>query len=77
MFKLAKDSAVKARTQAVNQLKAVVVTADPVLREELAGLNNPALVRTCARLDGGNGDGGDTVAQATRITLCPLVQRIE
>ncbi|MFI0710497.1 hypothetical protein ACH4SK_07530 [Streptomyces inhibens] len=47
MFKLAMDSAVKIRTQAVNQLKAVLVTADPVLREELAGLNNPALVRTC------------------------------
>ncbi|MGY5079225.1 hypothetical protein ACWIGX_19390 [Streptomyces nigrescens] len=28
MFKLAKDSAVKARTQAINQLKAVLVTAD-------------------------------------------------
>ncbi|WP_234335408.1 MULTISPECIES: IS110 family transposase [Streptomyces] len=32
MFKLAKDSAVKARTQAINQLKAVLVIADPALR---------------------------------------------
>ncbi|WP_406481261.1 transposase [Streptomyces platensis] len=38
LFKLAKDSAVKARTQAINQLKAVLVTADPDLREQLAGL---------------------------------------
>ncbi|MFJ4534006.1 hypothetical protein [Streptomyces nigrescens] len=38
MLKLAKDSAVKTRTQAVNQLKAVLVTTGPVAREELAGL---------------------------------------
>ena len=29
MYKLAKSSAVKARTQAINQLKAVLITADP------------------------------------------------
>lgn len=29
MFKIAKDSAVKARTQAINQLKALLVRADP------------------------------------------------
>ncbi|WJY41564.1 transposase [Streptomyces sp. P9-2B-2] len=34
MFKLAKDSAVKARTQAINQLKAVLVIADPALRND-------------------------------------------
>ena len=50
MYKLAKGSAVKARTQAINQLKAVLVSADPNLREELAGLNNAELIRTCARL---------------------------
>ena len=33
MFKLAKASAVKARTQTIYQLKAVLVTADPALRE--------------------------------------------
>ncbi|MFD8651149.1 IS110 family transposase [Streptomyces mirabilis] len=33
VFKLAKDSAVKARTQAIIQLKAVLVIADPALRE--------------------------------------------
>ncbi|MDQ0790055.1 hypothetical protein QFZ64_005552 [Streptomyces sp. B3I8] len=35
MLKLAKDSAVKARPQAINQLKAVLVIADPALREQL------------------------------------------
>jgi hypothetical protein len=33
-----------------NKLKAVLVSADPNLREELAGLNNAELIRTCARL---------------------------
>ncbi|MFD8931482.1 hypothetical protein ACFXMT_21720 [Streptomyces mirabilis] len=50
MYKLAKDSAVKARTQAINQLKAVLIRADPQLREELAGLGNAELFRTCAGL---------------------------
>jgi len=50
MFKLARASAVKSRTQAVNQLKAVVVTADPALRETLAGLTATALIRHCANL---------------------------
>ncbi|MER6221540.1 hypothetical protein ABT189_13355 [Streptomyces sp900105755] len=38
MYTLAKDPAVKARIQAINQLKAVLIRADPQLREELAGL---------------------------------------
>ncbi|MFR9788102.1 hypothetical protein ACL07V_05390 [Streptomyces sp. MB22_4] len=33
IYKLAKGSAVKARTQAINQLKAVLVIADPALRD--------------------------------------------
>jgi transposase len=51
LFKLAKASAVKSRTQAVNQLKAVLVGADPQLRESLAGLSNPKLLRACAQLE--------------------------
>ncbi|MDN3244887.1 MULTISPECIES: hypothetical protein [unclassified Streptomyces] len=50
IFKLAKDSAVKARTQAINQLKAVLVIADPALRERLSSLGNAELFRTCATL---------------------------
>jgi len=42
MFKLAKASAIKARTQTINQLKAVLVAADPQLRETLSGLQQPA-----------------------------------
>jgi len=40
LFKLAKDSAIKSRTQAINQLKAVLVAADPALRESLSGLSS-------------------------------------
>ncbi|XDO64460.1 transposase [Streptomyces sp. RLB1-33] len=77
MYKLAKDSAVKARTQAINQLKAVLVIADPTLRERLSSLGNRELFRTCARFSLPNGDDEDAVAQATHITLSLLAQRIE
>ena len=47
MLKSAKDSAVKARTQAINQMKALVVTAPAGLRETLAGLASGALATRC------------------------------
>ncbi|SEP48337.1 Transposase [Amycolatopsis saalfeldensis] len=50
IFKLAKASAIKARTQTINQLKAVLIAADPALRETLTGLSNPILFRRCAEL---------------------------
>ncbi|MFD9653973.1 transposase [Streptomyces mirabilis] len=79
MYKLTKASAVKARTQAINQLKSVLVTADPALREELAGLGYAELFRTCARFAGVSSreeDGEESVLQATRITLGLLALRI-
>lgn len=78
IFKLAKDSAVKARTQAINQLKAVLVIADPALRERLSSLGNAELFGTCAGL--GLPDGGgheDVVARATHRTLRMLAERVE
>jgi hypothetical protein len=53
MFKLAKSSAIKSRTQAINQLKAVLVAADPTLREALSGLSTQILIRQCAQLPAG------------------------
>nr|WP_246430567.1 hypothetical protein [Streptomyces rectiverticillatus] len=79
MYRLTKASAVQARTQAINQLKSVLVTADPALREELAGLANAELFRTCARFADMSGhEEGDkeSVLQATRITLGLLARRI-
>jgi transposase len=48
ILKLARDSAVKSQTQAVNQIKAVIVTAPPELREALHGLTRLALLERCA-----------------------------
>jgi transposase len=78
MHGLAKESAVKARTRASNQLKAVLVTADPALREQLAPLNNPALIRTCADLASvAQHLGHNDVLDATLITLKLLAERIQ
>ena len=47
ILKSAKDSAVKARTQAFNQMKALIVTAQAELRETLIGLTTGALINLC------------------------------
>ena len=49
VLKIAKDSAMKARTQAMNQMKALAVTAPVELREELAGLDARGLVEHGSR----------------------------
>lgn len=73
MFRLAKASAIKSRTQAINQLKAVIVSADPRLRDSLSGLSNTILVRRCAEL--GTGAPSD-VTTAAVYTLALLARRI-
>jgi transposase len=47
MLKSAKDSAVKAHTQALNQMKALIVTSPAQLRESLSGTTTAALVSLC------------------------------
>ncbi|WP_131739178.1 IS110 family transposase [Actinomadura roseirufa] len=69
ILRLAKESAVKARTQAMNQLKAVLVGIDPVLRESLSPLSNTSLVARCAALPG--------TADAAAFTLGLLARRIQ
>ena len=49
-LRLAKRSAIKARTQAMNQLHAVLLTGPVELREQLRGLSGRHLVDACARL---------------------------
>ncbi|MFE2186288.1 IS110 family transposase [Streptomyces sp. NPDC059455] len=73
MFKMAKSSAIKSRSQAINQLKAVLVSADPALRESLAGLGNAKLIRHCAELRAAS---GTTPEAAARHTLRLLAKRI-
>jgi transposase len=73
MLKLAKDSAVKARSQTINQLKAVLVAADPALREALSGLSNTMLIRRCAQLEA---TAPADVTSAAVYTLRLLARRI-
>ena len=66
-----------ARTAALAAI-AVLVIADPALRERLSSLGNAELFRTCARLAPPDGGGDeDAVAQATHMTLRMLAERIE
>ena len=50
MLRISRTSAVKARTQAMNQLKGLLVTAPADLREQLRDLSPTVLITTCARL---------------------------
>jgi transposase len=52
-LRVARQSAVKARTQAIHALKALLVTAPTELREQLEGLTTTKLVRQAAALDPG------------------------
>jgi transposase len=73
-YKVAKDSALKSRTQAVNQLKGVIVNGDPVLREQLTGMTTHAQVQHCADL---TDEPGEPARRASRRTLCFLARRIQ
>ncbi len=73
MFKIAKDSANKARTQAINQLRAVLVRAEPQLRESLRGLGPVTLFRACANLPTTD---TTTTGAATVMVLRGLARRI-
>ena len=71
MLKSAKDSAVKARTQAINQMKALVVTAPAELRETLDGLSAGALVTRCKSFRTGRLDGSPSSGQVHPALPCP------
>ncbi|MFC4613085.1 IS110 family transposase, partial [Streptomyces maoxianensis] len=72
LYKLAKDSAVKARTQATNQLKAVMVNADPALRESLAGLGTLALITRCTQLEEADWPASAAVVYTLRTLACRI-----
>ncbi len=46
----ARTSAVKARTQAINQIRSLLITAPDALRAQLRGLATADLIATCSRL---------------------------
>lgn len=69
----ARQLAVKARTQAVNQLQALLVTAPENLRHRLRELPTKDLVNTCARSRPGSDP--DNVHTATKFALRSVARR--
>ena len=72
MLKSTKDSAMKGRTQAINQMKALVVTAPVELRAVLSGLTASQLVARCAGWRGGQ---METPTTAAKYSLRSLARR--
>jgi transposase len=72
-IRVARSSAVKARTQATNQLKALIVTGSPGFRQQLRHLSTPLIIAHCARLRPSR-DLGDP-EQATKTALRRLARR--
>ncbi len=74
-LRAARRSAIKARTQAANQLHALRVTAPEGLRHRLRGLPTKKLVSVTARFR--LGDGPDDVLGATKFALRSVARRYE
>jgi transposase len=75
VLRMARNSAVNASTKAINQLKAVLVSANPALRESLTGLGPATLIRRCADLPDPGPDASD-VDRTVAFTLKTLAGRI-
>ncbi len=72
MLKIPRDSAVKARTQAINQMKALVVTAPAELRAALHSLTVSKLIRRCAGFQPGE---VSSATAAAKLALRLLARR--
>jgi transposase len=72
-LRVARRSAVKARTQAANQLRALVLTAPEGLRAELRGLSTAKLVSAAARLRPGRRPDDPTAA--TKMAMRSIARR--
>lgn len=73
VLRAARRSAVKARTQAANQLRGIRVTAPEALQQRLRGLSTKELVAVAARFRLG-GEPGD-VEEATKFALRSVARR--
>jgi transposase len=71
----ARDSAVKSRTAALNQLDSLIVTAPAALRESLASHTPAALISTCARLRPTTGLTDPTTG--VKLALRRLARRVQ
>ncbi len=74
-LRVTRRSAVKARTQTINQLKALLVTAPTEIREPLGGLTTAVLIPTCLVLRP-TGPVADP-AHAVRLVLRRLARRYQ
>lgn len=72
MLKIARDSALKARTQAINQLKALVVTAPEDLRQAFTCLSVNRLILRCMGFRPGD---VRTPAAAAKLALRSIARR--
>ena len=72
-MRVARRSAVKARTQAANQLRALLVTAPEELRAKLRGLSTTKLVATAARFR--PGVLTNDLAEATKLAMRSVARR--
>jgi transposase len=75
VLRSARQSAVKARSQATNQLKALLVTAPEDLRHRLRSIPTKELVATCARLR--LASDPDDVRTASKFALRSVARRHE
>jgi transposase len=75
ILRSARQSAVKARTQAANQLQALLVSAPENLRHRLRELPTKDLVGTCARFR--PGADPDEVQTATKFALRSVARRYQ
>jgi transposase len=73
VLRAARRSAVKARTQAMNQIRGLLISAPATLREQTTGLDQATLIRTLTRLRPGH-DMSDPLT-ATRAALRRLGRR--
>ena len=65
MLRMARRSAVKARTVAMNQIKSLAVTASQQVTARLRGLSSASLIKACSRLRP-DPSGGEAAAAAKR-----------
>jgi transposase len=73
VLRVARGSAIRSRTQVMNQIKALLISAPGALRELYAGLDRIRLIRALARQRPGN--VATDPLTATRITLRHLARR--
>src|SRR5262249_29859009 len=70
---IAREGAVTARTAAWNELRELIITAPPELRERLQGLTRARLLAACTRLR----PGSDSERDAVMLALRTIAKRID